>query len=238
MKIFCGLLASGRGERYSNTGQPKQLLPLAGSALFTETLQIILKSKLMDNIAIAVLPELEQTFTDEITDKFTPDEIRKITTLHGGKTRIDSITNIFNHFKKNYLINKDDIFLLVDANRPLVSYVLYKRVIEEAVVHRVSCPARPLVDGVASVENGFIKNIPNKSTLHSIQTPEACNFLDLNELFEKGVHLDYFGICEMFQSVGIHPKIVTSDITTHKITYQGDLEIIETIMKFKKNHGL
>ena len=136
MKIFCGLLASGRGERYSNTGQPKQLLPLAGSALFTETLQIILKSKLMDNIAIAVLPELEQTFTDEITDKFTPDEIRKITTLHGVKTRIDSITNIFNHFKKNYLINKDDIFLLVDANRPLVSYVLYKRVIEEAVVHR------------------------------------------------------------------------------------------------------
>jgi 2-C-methyl-D-erythritol 4-phosphate cytidylyltransferase len=238
MVIYCGVLASGKGERFSRKGHPKQLIPIAGSALFTETLKAVLASSAVDQIAIAVLPELEELFHQEIDKRFITEERTQITVVHGGSTRMNSILNIINHFKKSNVIGEDDILMIVDANRPLVSTHLYEQVIEAALNHDVSCPARPLVDGVATVDAGFITSIPNKRNIYSIQTPEACKFHTLNELIIQDLHLTHLGICEMFQAIGTNPKIVLSDFTTHKVTHKGDFEIIQTIMELQQQDDL
>lgn len=231
MKVYCGILASGTGQRFSKSGLPKQLLPVAGSALFTETLRITTKAVFIDAISIAVLPSIQNLFIDKIESDFGSQSVNKISIVQGGSTRIESIKNIFDNFKLDFKIHEEDIFLLIDANRPLVPMELYRQVIEAARDHLISCPAKPLVDGVAFVDDGFLEEIPEKNRLQSIQTPEACNFIKLDSLFTRGFHLENAGLCEMFLSSGIKPKIVKSDIRTYKVTYPEDIEIIETLMR-------
>jgi 2-C-methyl-D-erythritol 4-phosphate cytidylyltransferase len=144
---------------------------------------------------------------------------------------MDSILKIINKFKETYTINNDDILCLCDANRPLVNKELYTSVIEGAATDIICCPARPLVDGVALVEDGYITSIPEKSGLQTIQTPEACNFHKLIQLIENGKHHDKLGLCEIFLGAGIKPKVVKSDHRTHKVTYPGDIKILEALME-------
>lgn len=235
MSVYCGILASGTGQRFSKKkGLPKQLLPVGKSALFTETLRIIAKANFIDAISVAVLPNLQELFIKEIESKFENETKNKFKIIHGGSTRIESIKNLFDDFKLNFKINDDDIFLLIDANRPLVPLDLYFEVVQAARQHYISCPAKPLVDGVAYVKEGFLELIPQKNDLYTIQTPEACNFRMLDDLFTKGMHKKNKGLCEMFLSNDIKPKIVKSDIRTYKVTYPGDIHVIEALLKMPK----
>lgn len=236
MSVYCGILASGTGQRFSKIGLPKQLLPVAGSALFTETLRIIAEAEFVDAISVAVLPGLQQLFAEEIDSEFESETKTKFKIIEGGITRIESIKNLFDDFKSTFEILKGDIFLLIDANRPLVPLELYRKVVEGALHHKISCPAKPLVDGVAFVDDGFLEVIPKKSQLYSIQTPEACNFRELDSLFAQGVHEKNGGLCEMFLSSGIKPKIVESDIRTYKVTYPGDIHVIEALLNMSQEN--
>ncbi len=229
MRVFCGILASGSSERYSNEKIPKQLEKLAGSALFTITLKNVMESKLFDVIVISVIEELENQFLDNINKELAPVD-NNIHVTSGSETRMGSILKIINKLRESYKINDDDILCLCDANRPLVNKELYESVIHEAVTNTICCPARPLVDGVGQVENGFMTAIPDKNTLQTIQTPEACNFKRLIQLIEDGKHKDKLGLCEIFLGVGIKPKVVKSDNRTYKVTYPGDIKVLEALM--------
>ena len=158
---------------------------------------------------------------------------KKIFTTYGGKTRMESILQIIKKFQELYKIENDDILCLSDANRPLISDKIYSSVIKEASINLISCPSKNLVDGIACVENGFIKDIPEKTKFHTIQTPEACNLKKLIDLIELEKHKNKSGLSEIFLGAGIHPKVVESDHTTYKVTYPGDYEIIEALMKKK-----
>ena len=231
MRVFCGILASGSSERYSNEKIPKQLETLGGSALFTITLKNVVESKLFNLIVVSVIDELEKQFLDNINKELGPNDDRNnIRVTSGSETRMGSILKVINKLRESYTINDDDILCLCDANRPLVNKELYASVINEAVINTICCPARPLVDGVGLVEDGFLTAIPDKSSLQTIQTPEACNFKKLIQLIEDGKHKDKLGLCEIFLGVGIKPKVVKSDNRTYKVTYPGDIKVLEALM--------
>jgi 2-C-methyl-D-erythritol 4-phosphate cytidylyltransferase/2-C-methyl-D-erythritol 2,4-cyclodiphosphate synthase len=229
MRVFCGILASGSSQRYSSKKYPKQLETLSGSALFTVTLKSAKASGLFQCITVSILDEYETAFLDSINNELEGD-IENIHITSGGDTRMKSILKIIDKFKKLYTINIDDIFVLCDANRPLVSKELYSSLITNAIEHKISSPSRPLVDGVAIVQNGFITDIPDKSSMHSIQTPEACNFQELIGLIKKNKHKNKLGLSEIFLGAGINPKVVESDNRTYKVTYPGDVNILEALM--------
>lgn len=230
MQIFCGILAAGSGERYSKKLGPKQLLPLGGSALFAVTLKAVRDSEIFDSIIVSIIEKLDTEFKQSIEEDLGYKNDQIIQTTPGGDTRMESILNIIEKFKSLYVIGNEDILCLVDANRPLVNKDLFLKVIAEAKKHYVSCPAKPLVDGVGFVDNGFLSKIPQKSKIQSIQTPEACNFQMLINLINKGKHIDNLGISEIFLSSGIQPKIVESDFRTYKVTHPKDMEIVEILM--------
>ena len=69
MKVFCGILASGSGERYGSVNSPKQLETLAGSTLFSITLKTAMESNLFNGIVISILDELEERFIESISNE-------------------------------------------------------------------------------------------------------------------------------------------------------------------------
>jgi len=233
MKIFCGILASGTGERFLNKKTPKQLLPVGGSTLFTITLKKIDDSGLFDRVVVSLLESFESSFLDCIESEPDLNKNNNITTTIGGETRMDSILSVIRNIEGNYRIEDDDIFCLVDSNRPLIDKDLYERVVKAAIKYSISCPSRSLSDGVGVVKKGFLTNIPDKEQLHSIQTPEACNFNKLLQLIKKGGHHGKLGLCEIFLEAGIQPKVVESDYKTHKITHPEDILVIEAFIKNK-----
>lgn len=232
MRVFCGILASGTGERFSSKPIPKQLEILKGSSVFTITLKKVLESNQFDSIVVSVVKELEGLFKKSIEEDLKDRNKNSILTTYGGKTRMESILKIVKKFKELYTINDDDILCLSDASRPLVDKELYKSVIEEAKDNLISCPSRDLVDGVGFVENGFITSIPKKSKLHSIQTPEACNLKKLIELIDHDKHIDKLGLCEIFLGAGFLPKVVQSNHRTHKVTFPEDIKILQALIDF------
>ena len=139
--------------------------------------------------------------------------------------------NLIAGITQNNTVGNDDIFVLIDANRPLVQASIYTQVVEAAKRFRIACPASELVDGVALVKDGFIQDIPNKNSFNSIQTPEACNFRDLMNFIELGAHDKHKGLSEIFLSQGIAAKLVKSDNSTFKVTNPGDMLIISALME-------
>ena len=230
MKVFCGILASGSGERYSSKNNPKQLETLAGSSLFAITLKTAQKSQLFDGIVISIIQGLEERFTESISNEVRDQTYSDIHTTLGGKTRMQSMLNVINKFREIYSIEKDDILVLCDANRPLVTKEYFISLIEEAKIHKISCPSRPLVDGIGIVNDGFLTEIPDKSMIHTIQTPEACNFEILIKFIDQNKHNNRLGLSEIFLGAGIKPKVIESDHKTHKVTYPGDIDILEVLM--------
>jgi len=230
MRVYCGILAAGTGERFLNKKIPKQLLPVGGSTLFTITLDKVKDSGLFDSIVVAILKKFESSFLNCI--KSDPDYglTNEIMTATGGKTRMDSILSLIEKINENYKIEDEDIFCLVDSNRPLIDKDLYESVIEAAAKYSISCPSSNLIDGVGFVKNGFITDIPDKVELQSIQTPEACNYKKLLQLIESGEHLGKLGLCEIFLGVGIQPKVVEGDYRTYKITYPRDIQVVEAFL--------
>ena len=83
-----------------------------------------------------------------------------------------------------------------------------------------------MVDGIGIVNDGFLTEIPDKSMIHTIQTPEACNFDLLIKFINQNKHHNKLGLAEIFLGAGIKPKVIKSDHKTHKVTYPGDIEIL------------
>jgi 2-C-methyl-D-erythritol 4-phosphate cytidylyltransferase len=231
MRVFCGILASGIGERYSKKSTPKQLMPLGGSTLFTTTLKNAKESEIFHGIIISVLEKQSACFIKSIENELGFDTKNDIFVTPGGKTRMNSILRIIEKFKELYIIKDDDILCLVDANRPLIDKDIYNSVIKGAATHSISCPSKGLVDGVGFVEGGFLTAVLDKARLQTIQTPEACNFKKLINLIEGGKHHEKSGLCEIFLGVGIRPKVVESSYKTYKVTYPGDMLVIEAFMQ-------
>ena len=232
MRVFCGILASGTGERFSNKQLPKQLETLGGSTVFSFTLKNAEESGQFDSIVIAVLEDLEVRFKESIDNELGLNAKKNIIITHGGNTRMESILRIIDKLKELYTIKDDDILCLSDASRPLIDKDLYASVIKEASIHSISCPSQSLVDGVGFVENGFLTAIPDKSKLQSIQTPEACNFNKLINLIDNGEHINKLGLCEIFLGAGIQPKVIEGNHRTYKVTYPHDIRVLEALIDY------
>ena len=62
-------------------------------------------------------------------------------------------------------------------------------------------------------------------------TPEAFNLSVFNKIFDKVAHANKLGIAEIFIEEGITPKIIQGNHKTYKVTYPGDLLVIEALSK-------
>ena len=70
MRVFCGVLASGKGIRFSNGKNPKQFQTIGDSTLFDITFDNIVNSGLFDSVFVALLPEYEKGFNSVLSSKW------------------------------------------------------------------------------------------------------------------------------------------------------------------------
>ncbi len=222
--------AGGSGIRFGGKDK-KQFLTLGGESILNQVISLFDKLSFIKSVSVS-LPFDEIDRQVENPDCFYQSE--KVHYMIGGKTRSASVYQGFIHLKK---CQDDDVVLIHDAVRPLVSQSLVEKIIETTKVFGACVPALKMTDTVkrASRKNMVIETIP-RHDLHAVQTPQGFLYGKLKEAYDSIDYRDgkYTDEAMLMELTGVPVKIVEGDVENIKITAPFDLKIAEEIWNAKK----
>ena len=219
-KIKALILASGSGSRIEGK-IPKQFLELSGSPLIIHTLEPFEKCRNIDELIIVTLPDyIDKTW--EFVNRYCLTKVKKI--IRGGKTRQESSKNGID------ACGNDTKFVLIhDAVRPFITSNLLNKLVKALNKYEAVVPVIPSTDTIIETDpKGFINNIPNRSKLWRVQTPQAFGYELIREA-HAGALKD--GIknstddSSLVLRIGQPVYTIKGDEKNIKITYPTDFEI-------------
>jgi len=144
----------------------------------------------------------------------------------GGNERRESFLLGLDDLTKANLVSNETIVALFDANRPFAPMSQLQGLYEAASEYGCSCPARPLVNGVARMDSKRILEVPDKSNYFEFVTPE---FMRLSAL-KTGLENSEEGFCSLVEyslDVGLNPMTVDACPLNTKLTYPEDKTFLE-----------
>lgn len=231
IKAFAIVLASGSGIRYNSHDVSKHLVKIKNVPIIVWTLNTIIKSKKFNKIIIVTRDnDVENTF-NAVSEFFDLDKEGLQITI-GGQERMDSFFNGISKLQQDENINKKDLIALIDSNRPFCTEKQILELFNLAVEHGSSCPARPVVNGVAKIINKKIIEVPEKGNFVEFVTPEFIEFRILEESKKK--NNSYKSLVEHSLDMFINPAFTASSELNHKLTYPEDFVFLEKLVNRHK----
>lgn len=144
--------------------------------------------------------------------------------IEGGKTRAKSVLNGLLALPRD-----TDRVVIVEAARPMVTQNQILEIIKSKYLS-ISY-VRPLVNTVIFKDGRYI----NREDLYDLLTPQAFDYKLLLEAYKNGNFNDVTDDTRiMYEFHGIKPYLIETENNLFKVTYPGDLEIIEAIYKKQK----
>lgn len=223
------ILAGGSGIRMQRD-KPKQFFKVAGKTVLEHTVDAFELNKMIDEIVIVSNP----LYLSEVENLVLSNEwvkVRKI--IRGGAERYESSISAIHayHCEKPNLI-------FHDAVRPLVSQRIIDDVVEALQRFTAIDVAIKAVDTIIEIDNGFIKNIPNRSNLNRGQTPQAFHYETIRKAYELALEDPEFKTtddCGVVHKYLPNEKIfvVNGEESNMKITYIEDTFLLDKLFQLK-----
>lgn len=221
-KVIAILLAGGSGSRFG-ADRPKQFLEVNGCTVLEHSIRAFHGSPLIDEMVV-------------ITRADFVDEVRQIASAYpkvkhvrpGGKERYHSTLSAL-----EVCTSADDLLLIHDAVRPLVSEAIISRCVQALEEYEAIGVAMPSTDTIVRVdENDCIVETLPRVVLRNMQTPQGFRQRVLRQAFDLGLADPNFAPtddCGVVRTYLPHIpiKIVEGEATNIKITYPKDLEMIK-----------
>lgn len=226
MKNIAIILASGTGERFGEN-IPKQFYEFNGKTLLEHSIDAFEKNSNIDEIILVTNPKFRD-LTENIIEKNDYKKIVKL--LNGGKTRVESsyIGTSAADLNSNVLIH--------DAVRAFVTQKIIDDNINALKKYSAVGTAIDTVDTIIQTnENGVIVNIPRRSSLKRVQTPQSFRV----ELIQKAHKLalndsdfQFTDDCGLILKYNLAPiYVVDGDEINLKITQKSDIDVIKNLFK-------
>lgn len=221
MKTFALIMAGGSGTRMKS-GIAKQSLEINGKKIFRITSEKFCNFDFIDGVVFVGRKEDIEEYRDELKDL---DKI--IDVVEGGMTRSESVYKGLLRLKKE----NPDIVAVHDAVRPFVSYETVKSTVEEAMVSGGAVAAVDCTDTVAVTDENKLIEVPDRSKLRNLQTPQTFKFKLLLQGHEKVIAENLRVTDDTGAVMLVHDtiKVVKSSISNIKITNPDDLIKAELI---------
>lgn len=139
--------------------------------------------------------------------------------IPGGKTRTSSVIKGLKALPKD-----TDRVIILDAARPMVTEAQVRKLLEN------NSPSvtfvRPLVNTPIFRDGTYV----NRSEMYDMLVPQAFDYKKLLEAYESGRFTDMTDETRvMFEYYGIKPIFIETENNLYKVTYPGDLYVIESI---------
>ncbi len=233
------ILAAGSGSRMGNADKPKQFLPIYGKPLMIHTIEAFEVHDEIDAIVVVT----NEAYIDQVKVWCKQYDLGKIkTVVAGGDSRQISVHNGLQAVKALSKDPKNDIVLIHDAARPLIS----QRIITDNI--RV-CEKYDAVDTVIkasdtivrSVNEESISDIPARNELYQGQTPQSFKLsliLDAHEYVKTHAVNNVTDDCKLVLSLGKEVRLVEGSKQNFKITTFDDLMMLKALLKIGKTEVL
>lgn len=223
MKCTAIIPSGGIGSRF-NSPIPKQYVKALGKELIVYTLEIFQKSKLVDNI---IIPANESYFEllHQIKEKYNLSKISNI--VRGGKERQDSVYNGL--MSEDF--NKNDLIIVHDAARPLLSEQLLEKAINSAYKYDSVVVAIGARDTLFKKENNKLNYI-DRSKIYYAQTPQIFRYNILKDSFLNAAKTNFQATDEsmLVENANHNVTIVEGEYKNFKITTEADMLTFEKLI--------
>ncbi|MBK5240808.1 2-C-methyl-D-erythritol 4-phosphate cytidylyltransferase [Clostridium sp.] len=227
------ILAGGKGTRMGIVDQPKQFIDIYGKPIVVHTIEAFDIHEQIDAIAVVCLKEWHEDIKIW-TRKFELNKVKWI--VDGGETRQESVLNGLRAIEED--VKPDDIVVIHDAARPLISHRIIVGNIEGAKEYGAVDTVIPTSDTIIqSVDDNTISSIPVRKELYIGQTPQSFKYstiLEAHESAAKSNLQDSTDDCRLVLNYGKKVHLVTGDKLNFKITTMEDLLLLKSIIKMSK----
>jgi D-ribitol-5-phosphate cytidylyltransferase len=226
------IFAGGTGSRMHSKSVPKQFLLVHGKPIIIHTILKFEENNNIDGIVVVCLKD----WIDKLNILIKKYNIKKVVgVVPGGNTGQESI---FNGLR--YLItvgDKEDIVLIHDGVRPLVSQNIINQNIEVAKEKGNAITVVKAIETIAINKNGYL-DICNREDAYICRAPQT--FI-LKDIYECHLKARKAGINNMTDSATLMQKfgkikinIVIGDIENIKITTTRDFFLFKALLDAKE----
>lgn len=230
------IIAGGSGQRM---GQdiPKQFLNVQDKPVIIYTLEAFQKHPNIDAIEVVCIEgwhEILRAYCKQFG-------ITKLVNIvPGGKNGQDSIRNGVMDIAERY--HEDDIILIHDAIRPMVSEEIISDCIRVSSTYGNAITVIPCAEAMLKTEDGITSEVQvPRDNLKRTQTPQAASVGELvaahKEALEKGI-TNSVATCTMFIELGKKLYFSVGSEKNVKLTTTDDLEIFKALLNSKKSEWM
>lgn len=231
------IFAGGTGVRMHTTGKPKQFLELYGKPIIIYTLEVFEKHPEIDDIVIPCVAGWE-SYLEDLLEKFQIKKVSKV--LTGGKDTQDSKMRALRYLKT--YCNDDDIILLHDAVRPLVTEKLISENIESVKKFGSGITVVPFTEtGVVSDDSINTNKTIIRNTMYIAKAPQSFYFKDVYAAHEAGENMPYtitIDTCSLMTELGKTLHMVPCETPNIKITTSEDYFIFKALVDLRESHEI
>jgi 2-C-methyl-D-erythritol 4-phosphate cytidylyltransferase len=244
MKVIVIIPAAGLGTRMApmpsamdaKTKKPhpsKQFTELAGTPILIHTLRKFATVEQVSEIWIALRENEIEGFRERLA-KDAPDVLKKkVELVVGGEHRQQSVEHALNAVSAA----ADDVILVHDAVRPLVTAEIIHEVIAAATKHGAALAALPALDTVKQVERtaegAIVKATIPRAVVVLAQTPQGFHYSVIKKAFDEAAADGFMGTDEasLVERSGHEVVVVMGSPRNIKITNPGDMELAEFYLR-------
>jgi 2-C-methyl-D-erythritol 4-phosphate cytidylyltransferase len=230
------LTAAGAGSRM-NQDIPKQFLHVNNKPIIIYTMEVFEKHPNIDAIIVVCL-EGWHDILRAYAKQFGISKLRWV--VSGGKTGQESIRNGLLKLKQH--CKDDDIVVIHDGNRPMVSKDIISDSIAKFKLYGSAVADIPCVEAVFKSEDGVssVSSIPREKLLRT-QTPHTYTLAKLlwaHEEAEKRSISNTAATCTLMSELGETVYFSAGSEKNIKLTTIDDIEIFKALLKSQKYEWL
>jgi 2-C-methyl-D-erythritol 4-phosphate cytidylyltransferase len=230
MRTVAVVLAGGMGQRFGGD-RPKQMQVLAGRTLIEHSVAAFEQAPAVDSITIVMPAGLDGPVRQRFVAAAHPKVARVI---EGGTTRTDSTRCAIT------ALGEDECNVLFhDAARPLLDQRIIADCVSALATDRAIGVAVPSADTIVEVADGVVTGMPLRDTLARCQTPQGFRLSVIRRAYELAGADPSFALRQATDDCGVvlrylpdvPVRLVQGSERNIKITYPGDLEVAETLLR-------
>jgi len=217
---FAIIAAGGKGKRFQNL-IPKQLCPIRGKPMLAYSILPFHLEQAIDEV-ILVIPfdEREEPYRMIIE----LEQFHKVRLVAGGETRYRSVRNGFESIRN---AQPNDIVLIHDGARPLLSPSLLRLVLKTAAEKGSAIPVTPVGETVKKIKNDLILETVSREDLALAQTPQCFRYEMLKQAYDRVLSNDPTDEAMMVEQLGFPVFVVPGEKRNIKISDPEDLKLAE-----------
>jgi 2-C-methyl-D-erythritol 4-phosphate cytidylyltransferase len=222
-------IPGGKDAKTKAPPPTKQFTELGGTPILSHTLRRFAAVEAVSEIWIALRENEMEAFRERLRTEAQDVLNKKVELVVGGEHRQQSVANALNAITAA----PDDIVLVHDAVRPLITGEIIHEVIEAAKKYGAAIAGLPAMDTVKQVERtaegAIIKGTIPRASIVLAQTPQGFRYGVIKKAFDEAAADGFMGTDEasLVERLGHDVAVVMGSLQNIKITVPADMELAE-----------